>query len=131
MKANFRGVTTAHTQTGTRSHWKRRDEARKREIARSKDDKRMSSLIMSEMASEIAELRKPKPMIVKLDPEEARLFLSEGCMVWATVDGKRERCWLTVHYLDLGCPAETVAEIVGMSVEYVRGVEEYESRCRV
>lgn len=35
---------------------------------------------------------------------------------------------LTVHYLDLGCPAETVAEVVGMSVEYVRGVEEYESR---
>lgn len=95
MKANFIGVTTAHTQTGTRNHWKRRDEARKREIARSKDDKRMSSLIMSEMASEIAELRKPKPMIVKLDPEEARLFLSEGCMVWAKVDGKRERCWLT------------------------------------
>lgn len=92
MKANFRGVTTAHTQTGTRSHWKRRDEARKREIARAKDDKRMSSLIMSEMASEIAELRKPKPkpMIVKLDPEEARLFLSEGCIVWAKVDGKRE-----------------------------------------
>lgn len=51
MKANFRGVTTAHTQTGTRSHWKRRDEARKREIARSKDDKRMSSLIMSEATS--------------------------------------------------------------------------------
>lgn len=95
MKANFSGVTTAHTQTGTRSHWKRRDEARKREIARSKDDKRMSSLIMSEMASEIAELRKPKPMIVKLDPEEARLFLSEGCIVWAKVGGKRERCWLT------------------------------------
>lgn len=95
MKANFRGVTTARTQTGTRSHWKRRDEARKREIARSKDDKRMSSLIMGEMASEIAELRKPKPMIVKLDPDKARLSLSEGCIVWATVDGKRERCWLT------------------------------------
>lgn len=38
---------------------------------------------------------------------------------------------LTVHYLNLGYPAETVAEIVGMGVEYVRGVEEYESRCRV
>lgn len=95
MKANFIGVTTAHTQTGTRSHWKRRDEARKREIARSNDDKRTASLIMSEMASEIAELRKPKPMIVRLDPDEARLWLSEGCMVWATVDGKRERCWMT------------------------------------
>lgn len=95
MKANFSGVTTAHTQTGTRSNWKRRDEARKREIASSKDDKRTASLIMSEMASEIAELRKPKPMIVKLDPDEARLWLSEGCMVWATVDGKRERCWMT------------------------------------
>lgn len=95
MKANFSGVTTAHTQTGTRSHWKRRDEARKREIARANDNKRMSSMIMSEMASEIAELRKPKPMIVKLGPEEAILMLSKGCMIWATVDGKRERCWMT------------------------------------
>lgn len=95
MKANFRGVTTAHTQTGARSHWKRRDEARKREIARAKDDKRMSSLIMSELSKEISELRKPKPMIVKLDPEEARLALSKGSMVWATVGRKRERCWLT------------------------------------
>lgn len=46
-------------------------------------------------------------------------------------DTKSRTYRLTVHYLDLGCPAETVAEIVGMSVEYVRGVEEYESRCRV
>ena len=46
-------------------------------------------------------------------------------------DTKSRSYWLTVHYLGLGCPAETVAEIVGMSVEYVRGVEEYESRCRV
>ena len=61
MKANFSGVTTAHTQTGTRSHWKRRDEARKREIAHAKDDKRTASLIMDSMAGEIAELRKPKP----------------------------------------------------------------------
>lgn len=38
---------------------------------------------------------------------------------------------LTVHYLDLGYPAETVAEVVGMSAEYVRGVEERESRLRV
>lgn len=38
---------------------------------------------------------------------------------------------LTVHYLGLGYPAETVSEIVGMSVEYVRGVEENESRYRV
>lgn len=38
---------------------------------------------------------------------------------------------LTVHYLDLGYPAETVAEVVGVSVEYVRGVEEHESRWRV
>nr|DAI57631.1 MAG TPA: hypothetical protein [Caudoviricetes sp.] len=95
MKANFRGVTTAHTQTGTRWAWKRRDEAQKREIARENDDKRMSSLIMSELAKEIAELRKPKPMIVKLEPEEARLALSKGSMVWATVGRKRERCWLT------------------------------------
>lgn len=38
---------------------------------------------------------------------------------------------LTVHYLGLGYPADTVAQIVGMSVEYVRGVEEYESRYRI
>jgi hypothetical protein len=61
MKANFSGVTTAHTQTGTRSNWKRRDEARKREIALAEDDKRTASLIMDSMAGEIAELRKPKP----------------------------------------------------------------------
>lgn len=46
-------------------------------------------------------------------------------------DTKSRTYQLAVHYLDLGCPAETVAEIVGMGVEYVRGVEEYESRCRV
>lgn len=39
---------------------------------------------------------------------------------------------LTAHYLfDLGYPAETVAEIVGMSVEYVRAVERIELRYRV
>ena len=38
---------------------------------------------------------------------------------------------LTVHYLGLGYPAGTVSEIVGTSVEYVRGVEENESRYRV
>lgn len=38
---------------------------------------------------------------------------------------------LTVHYLGLGYPAETVAEIVGTSVEYARGIEEYESMFRV
>lgn len=95
MKANFKGVTTVPTQTGTRWRWKRRDEARKREIAHENDDKRMSSLIMSELAGEIAELRKPKPMIVKLDPEEARLALSKDNMVWAKVNGRRKRCWLT------------------------------------
>lgn len=46
-------------------------------------------------------------------------------------DTKSRAYRLSVHYLGLGYPAETVAEIVGMSVEYVRGVEEYESRCRV
>lgn len=96
MEKHFNGaITTAHTQTGTRWHWKRRDEARKREIARTKDDKRMSSLIMSELSREIAELRKPKPMIVRLEPEEARLVLSKDNMVWATVGRKRERCWMT------------------------------------
>lgn len=39
---------------------------------------------------------------------------------------------ITVHYLfDLDYPPETVAKIVDMSVDYVRGVAEYESRCRV
>lgn len=96
MKANYNGVTTtAHMQTGTRWRWKRRDEARKREIARAKDDKRMSSLIMSELSKEIAELREPKPMIVRLEPEEAQLVLSKGNMVWAKVGGKRKRCWMT------------------------------------
>lgn len=46
-------------------------------------------------------------------------------------DTKSSPYRLTVHYLGLGYPAETVAEIVGMSVEYVRGVEEYESKYRV
>lgn len=46
-------------------------------------------------------------------------------------DTKSRSYWLTVHYLGLGYSVETVAEIVGMSVEYVRGVEEHESRCRV
>lgn len=45
-------------------------------------------------------------------------------------DTKSRSYWLTVHYLGLGYPAETVAEIVGMSVEYVRGVEELESGYR-
>lgn len=31
-------------------------------------------------------------------------------------DTKSRSYWLTVHYLGLGYPAETVAEIVGMSV---------------
>lgn len=44
-------------------------------------------------------------------------------------DTKSRTYRLTVHYLDLGYPAETVAEIVAISVEYVRGV--HESRCRV
>ena len=39
---------------------------------------------------------------------------------------------LTAHYLfDLDYPAETVSEIVGMSVEYVRAVERLELRYRV
>ena len=95
MKANFTGVTSARMPTENRSEWKRRDEARKREIAHAKDDKRTASLIMDAMASEIAEMRKPKPMMVDLEPWEAWLILSNGGMVWATVDKKRERCWLT------------------------------------
>ena len=95
MKATFTGVTTAHTQTESRSEWHRRDEARKREIAHANDDKRTSSLIMDAMASEIAELRKPKPMMVELESWEAWLILTKGGMVWATIGKNRERCWLT------------------------------------
>lgn len=95
MKANFSGVTTAHTPTENRSEWKRRDEARKREITHAKDTKRTAKLIMDAMTSEIAEMRKPKPMMVNLEPWEALLILSKGGMVWATVWKNRERCWLT------------------------------------
>lgn len=95
MKPNYTGVTTAHTPTENRSEWKRRDQARKREIAHAKDIKRTASLIMDAMTSEIAEMRKPKPMMVDLEPWEAWLILSKGGMVWATVGRNRERCWLT------------------------------------
>lgn len=95
MKANFIGVTTAHMQTERRSDWKRHDEARKREIARAKDDKRTTSLIMDAMAGEIAGMRKPKPMMVELESWEAWPILSKGGMVWATVGKNRERCWIT------------------------------------
>lgn len=95
MKANFTGVTSARMPTENRSEWKRRDEARKREIAHAEDTKRTANLIVSAMASEIAELRKRKPMMVGLEPWEAWLILSKGGMVWATIGRKRERCWLT------------------------------------
>lgn len=78
-----------------RSEWKRRDQARKREIEHAKDTKRTANLIISAMASEIAELRKPKPMMVDLEPWEAWLILSKGGMVWATIGKNHERCWLT------------------------------------
>lgn len=48
-----------------------------------------------------------------------------------THDTESRTYQLTVHYFGLGYPAETVAEIVGTSVEYARGVEEYESMFRV
>lgn len=38
---------------------------------------------------------------------------------------------LTVHYLGLGYSVETVAEIVGMSDDYVRAVENLEARYRL
>lgn len=95
MKPNYTGVTTAHTPTENRTEWERRDQARKREIAHAKDTKRTANLIIDAMASEIAELRKPKPMMVDLEPWEAWLILSKGGMVQATVGKKRERCWLT------------------------------------
>lgn len=95
MKPNYTGVTTAHTPIENRNEWQRRDEARKREIAHAKDTKRTAKLIMDAMTSEIAEMRKPKPMVVDLEPWEAWLILSKGGMVWATVGRERERCWLT------------------------------------
>ena len=95
MNANFTGVTTSHVPMESRNEWKKHDEVRKREIANAKDDKRTASLIMDAMASEIAELRKPKPMIVELESWEAWLILTKGGMVWATVGGNRGRCWLT------------------------------------
>ena len=95
MKPNYTGVTTAHTPTENRNEWQKRDQARKREIAHAKDIKRTANLIMGAMASEIAELRKPKPLIVDLEPWEAWLILSKGGMVWATIGRKCERCWLT------------------------------------
>lgn len=95
MKPNYTGVTTAHTPTENRNEWKRRDQARKREIAHAKDTKRTANLIMDAMTSEIAEMRKPKPMMVDLEPWEAWLILTKGGMVWATIGKNRERCWLT------------------------------------
>ena len=95
MKPNYTGVTTAHTPTENRNEWQRRDEARKREIERAKHDKQTANLIMEAMTSEIAEMRKPKPMMVALEPWEAWLILSKGGMVWATAGKNRERCWLT------------------------------------
>lgn len=38
---------------------------------------------------------------------------------------------LTVHYLGLGYSPDVVAEIVGVDMDYVHGVAEYESRYRV
>lgn len=47
-------------------------------------------------------------------------------------DTRSDTYRLTAHYLfDLEYPAETVAEIVGMSVGYVRAVEDLELRYRV
>lgn len=46
-------------------------------------------------------------------------------------DTKSRTYKLTVHYLGFGYAPEIVAEIVGVDVDYVRGVDEYESRYRV
>ena len=46
-------------------------------------------------------------------------------------DTKSRTYQLTAFYLRVGYPADTIAQYVGMSVEYVRGVEEYEARYRV
>ena len=95
MKAKYIIVTTAHTPMESRSDWLKRDEAMKREIKRIEADKRLVNTIMECMESQIAEMRKPKPMMVDLEPWEAWLILSKGGMVWATIGRKRERCWLT------------------------------------
>ena len=38
---------------------------------------------------------------------------------------------LVAHYLSIGINPETVAKVMGVTVDYVRGVAEYESRYRV
>lgn len=48
-----------------------------------------------------------------------------------THDTKSRTYRLTVHYLGLGYPAETVAKIVCMSDDYVRAVESLEARYRL
>lgn len=94
MKANFSGVTTARTQTESRSEWQRRDEVRNREIERSKADKKLSSIIMECMESQIERMRKPQGLQVVIEPWEAYYILSEGGTVHATVGLCREQCWL-------------------------------------
>ena len=73
-----------------------------------KPDKNVFSITEAGRAELIAWLRadnlpryERSPLLLKtfflgeLEPEEARLALSKGSMVWATVGRKRERCWLT------------------------------------
>jgi len=46
-------------------------------------------------------------------------------------DTKSRTYRLVAHYLGIGIKPETVAKVMGVGVEYVLGVEEYESRYRV
>lgn len=94
MKANFSGVTTARTQTESRSEWQKRDEARKREIERNRADNELSDMIMDYMGGEIAEMRQPHGLRVVIEPWEAYLILQKGGIVNASAGGRRERCWL-------------------------------------
>jgi hypothetical protein len=46
-------------------------------------------------------------------------------------DTKSRTYRLVAHYLSIGINPETVAKVMGVDVDYVRGVAEYESRYRV
>lgn len=121
VKANFSGVTTAHTQTESRSEWRKRDEARKREIERSKADKQLSSIIMECMESQIARMRKPQGLQVVIEPWEAHYILAEGGTVHATVGLCREQCWLDKDG-NMWC---------GMIPARLANIEEFETEIRI
>lgn len=94
MKPNYTGVTTAHTPTENRSEWKRRDQARKREIKQAEENKQLTSLIIDCMSGDIKEMRKPHGLRVPIELWEAQLILDKDGIVYATHGRRRERCWL-------------------------------------